>query len=169
MADNVRQHLQDTCIQAARRPPVPKANASTAQTKPAVAEVDDEDDCSGGVLLLSSKAYVPPSGSVKAAPQKAVSLIKYQAGPDRTPPKVVEPSLPTRTRAPFTPTYIIAKGKKVPQPGAAKLKANAGLDEWLEAAKKNKYLPERAIKQLCEMNKELLMEGELITRRFLST
>ncbi|MCJ1484363.1 hypothetical protein MMC06_004532 [Schaereria dolodes] len=47
---------------------------------------------------------------------------------------------------------------KVPQPGPARLGKNAGLDEWLEAAKKNKYLPEKVMKHLCEMNKELLME-----------
>ena len=48
---------------------------------------------------------------------------------------------------------------KVPQPGPAKLSKNAELDEWLEQAKKNKYLPEKVMKQLFEMCKELLMEG----------
>ena len=48
--------------------------------------------------------------------------------------------------------------EKVPQPGPAKLSRNAELDEWLEAAKQNKYLPERVMKQLFEMCKELLME-----------
>ena len=47
---------------------------------------------------------------------------------------------------------------KVPQPGPAKLSRNAELDEWLEAAKQNKYLPERVMKQLFEICKELLME-----------
>ena len=47
---------------------------------------------------------------------------------------------------------------KVPQPGPAKLGRRAGLDEWLEQAKKNKYLPEMVMKQLFEMCKELLME-----------
>ena len=47
---------------------------------------------------------------------------------------------------------------KVPQPGPAKLTANASLDEWLEQAKKNKYLPEKVMKQLFELCKELLME-----------
>ena len=48
--------------------------------------------------------------------------------------------------------------EKVPQPGPAKLSRNAELDEWLDAAKRNKYLPERVMKQLFEMCKELLME-----------
>lgn len=47
----------------------------------------------------------------------------------------------------------------IPRPGPAKLTANAGLDEWLEEAKQCHYLPERAMKELCEMVKEVLMEG----------
>lgn len=47
---------------------------------------------------------------------------------------------------------------KVPQPGPARLSNNADLDEWLDQAKKNKYLPERVMKQLFELCKELLME-----------
>lgn len=49
---------------------------------------------------------------------------------------------------------------KVPQPGPAKLKRNAGPDEWLEAAKDCKYLSEAHMKQLCEMVKEYMMEGK---------
>jgi len=52
----------------------------------------------------------------------------------------------------------MSSSPKVPQPGPARLSKNAGLDEWLEAAKRNKYLPERVMKQLFEMCKELLME-----------
>lgn len=50
---------------------------------------------------------------------------------------------------------------KVPQPGPAKLKRNAGPDEWLEAAKDCKYLSETHMKQLCEIVKEFMMEGGL--------
>ncbi|MCJ1286376.1 hypothetical protein MMC26_005721 [Xylographa opegraphella] len=46
----------------------------------------------------------------------------------------------------------------VPQPGPARLGKNSELDQWLAAAKKNKYLPERVMKQLFEICKELLME-----------
>ena len=53
----------------------------------------------------------------------------------------------------------MADSANVPQPGPAKLSRNAELDEWLEAAKRNKYLPEKIMKQLFEMCKELLMEG----------
>ena len=49
----------------------------------------------------------------------------------------------------------------VPQPGPAKLSPKAGLDEWLEQAKLCRYLPESVMKQLCEIVKECLMEGEI--------
>lgn len=49
----------------------------------------------------------------------------------------------------------------VPKPGPAKLTAGAGLDEWLEQAKQCRYLPEPVMKELCEMVKEVLMEGKL--------
>ena len=48
---------------------------------------------------------------------------------------------------------------KVPQPGPAKLTKNSGPDEWLKCALSNQYLPEAIMKKLCEMCKELLMEG----------
>ena len=47
----------------------------------------------------------------------------------------------------------------VPKPGPAKLRPGAGLDEWLEEAKQCHYLPEPVMKQLCEIVKEVLMEG----------
>ncbi|EFE41857.1 hypothetical protein TRV_03425 [Trichophyton verrucosum HKI 0517] len=47
----------------------------------------------------------------------------------------------------------------VPQPGPARLKPNAGPDEWLEAAKNCKYLSEHHMKQLCELVKEYMMEA----------
>ncbi|KAL9125589.1 MAG: hypothetical protein Q9217_005229 [Psora testacea] len=50
------------------------------------------------------------------------------------------------------------EGKKVPKPGPAKLSKNAGVDEWLEKAMQNKYLPEPVMKKLCEICKEYLME-----------
>lgn len=53
----------------------------------------------------------------------------------------------------------------VPRPGPANLGPNAGLDEWLEEAKQCHYLPERAMKELCEKVKEILMEGELLSLR----
>lgn len=46
----------------------------------------------------------------------------------------------------------------IPKPGPANLLPGAGLDEWLEEAKRCHYLPESVMKQLCEMVKEVLME-----------
>ena len=48
----------------------------------------------------------------------------------------------------------------VPQPGPATISPGGGPDEWLEAAKRCKYLPEADMKRLCEICKELLMEGQ---------
>jgi serine/threonine-protein phosphatase PP1-1 len=50
----------------------------------------------------------------------------------------------------------------VPKPGPAKLSSRSGLDEWLEEAKQCHYLPEPVMKELCEMVKEVLMEGTYI-------
>ncbi|KAL2880540.1 sporulation-induced protein [Colletotrichum sp. CLE4] len=56
-------------------------------------------------------------------------------------------------------TQILGKmASHIPRPGPAKLSPNAGLDEWLEEAKQCHYLPERAMKELCELVKEVLME-----------
>lgn len=53
----------------------------------------------------------------------------------------------------------MATDRKVPQPGPARIAKGGGPDEWLEAAKQCKYLPEAHMKQLCETVKEFLMEG----------
>lgn len=50
--------------------------------------------------------------------------------------------------------------KKIPQPGPAKLTVHSGPDEWLQCALRNQHLPEHVMKRLCEMCKELLMEGK---------
>ncbi|WPH04472.1 Hypothetical protein R9X50_00736300 [Acrodontium crateriforme] len=50
------------------------------------------------------------------------------------------------------------KDPDVPQPGPAQLSSHAGPDEWLEQAKRCRYLPESDMKRLCEIVKECLME-----------
>jgi hypothetical protein len=71
----------------------------------------------------------------------------------------LRPSFPSQTlRTPM------ASRSNVPKPGPAKLTTRSGLDEWLSEAKQCKYLPEWAMKQLCEMVKECLMEGEIFVR-----
>ena len=55
---------------------------------------------------------------------------------------------------------IMPEGKKPPRPGPARLTKNADVDEWLKCAFNNQYLPEATMKKLCEICKELLMEGK---------
>lgn len=56
---------------------------------------------------------------------------------------------------------------KIPMGGGeANVSKGGGVDEWLEMAKKCKYLPEADMKRLCELVKEYLMEGELDYTRF---
>ena len=52
----------------------------------------------------------------------------------------------------------MANNSSVPQPGPAQITKGGGPDEWLEAARTCKYLPEGDIKRLCEIVKEYLME-----------
>ena len=53
----------------------------------------------------------------------------------------------------------MAKEEGVPQPGPARISKRGGPDEWLDAARQCKYLPEPEMKRLCELVKECLMEG----------
>lgn len=53
----------------------------------------------------------------------------------------------------------MAVDESVPQPGPAQLPRGAGPDEWLDQARRCRYLPEADIKRLCEIVKEYLMEG----------
>ena len=85
----------------------------------------------------------------------------YTAQLLRSPEVVVLPANATATRVPPTPTDMSNK-LKVPQPGPARLKRNAGPDEWLAAAKECKYLSEPHMKQLCEIVKEYMMEGNFL-------
>lgn len=65
---------------------------------------------------------------------------------------------PQPLQSPIT-KHIAMTDKTIPAPGPAKLKRNAGPDEWLEAAKNCKYLSEHHMKQLCDIVKEFMMEG----------
>lgn len=58
------------------------------------------------------------------------------------------------------PLPVLTMPPSVPQPGPARLKRSAGPDEWLDAARNCKYLSEHHMKQLCEIVKEFMMEGQ---------
>ena len=60
---------------------------------------------------------------------------------------------------------MMPETRKIPKPGPAKLSPNAGVDEWLEKAMQNKYLPEAGMKKLCEICKEYLMEGMCLSNK----
>ena len=51
--------------------------------------------------------------------------------------------------------------QRVPKPGAAKIKPGASIAEMLAKALQNKWLPEWAMKFLCEECKKIMMEGEI--------
>jgi hypothetical protein len=74
--------------------------------------------------------------------------------------KQLEPFLPATSRHSMSTVRPTTTNRTVPQPGPARLKRNAGPDEWLEAAKDCKYLSEHHMKQLCEIVKEYMMEGK---------
>jgi hypothetical protein len=79
--------------------------------------------------------------------RRSVSVHKFTSGP--SPFSTITTAITT-----------MAPKAGVPKPGPAKLSPKAGLDEWLEQAKLCRYLPESAMKQLCEIVKECLMEGK---------
>jgi len=94
---------------------------------------------------------------------------KVRTKPLKLPRQLDNPQQTIRSaRSPRRTRRTMSSQAKVPKPGPAKLTARAGLDEWLEQAKQCKYLPESAMKQLCEMVKECLMEGKSSPRNFTS-
>ena len=83
-------------------------------------------------------------------------------GSPKPPPPRSAPSPTTQTLyRTFPPIPCKMPNESVPRPGPARLGPRASLPEWLEEAKQCHYLPEAAMKQLCEMVKECLMEGRL--------
>jgi hypothetical protein len=92
-----------------------------------------------------------PAGRI----EKQTEFINLCVWPNRSLPEEGA-SLPQPSSNPLPK---MTSKSKVPKPGPAKLTPRAGLDEWLEQAKLCRYLPESAMKQLCEMVKECLMEG----------
>ncbi len=93
--------------------------------------------------------YNSPIGSLRACLAAMASRHRRSAAISN-PSDFYQPKPSTQSMAPAT----------VPKPGPAKLSPKASLPEWLAEAKQCHYLPEAVMKQLCEMVKECLMEGE---------
>jgi hypothetical protein len=99
--------------------------------------------------------------------QKAVHYNEFELSLVKAPKLLLDPAqVPPRPLPPLPVKKM--PGPSVPKPGPAKLSSHAGLEEWLEEAKLCHYLPEQAMKQLCEMVKECLMEGRFLRRIFVS-
>lgn len=120
----------------------------------------------------AGRSHPRPHGSHAPSPRYPCSsssqqrrhfIICCSAGPTTYPPPTARP------RPPRLPTdgACLSMAANIPRPGPANLSTNAGLDEWLDEAKQCHYLPERAMKELCEKVKEILMEGELRCARSL--
>jgi hypothetical protein len=133
-------------------------------------EVEDEAFSNDRVSPASSSgSSSPPSTEhLEFADKEAEELRSLFRRP--LPPVPVTDSLATTRRPPSalpafyfptrTPPPRKMPSSNVPKPGPAKLSPKAGLEEWLAEAKQCHYLPEAVMKQLCEMVKECLMEGE---------
>ena len=80
----------------------------------------------------------------KAKHRRSESITKFPFLPGPSPLSTVTTAIPK-----------MAPKAGVPKPGPAKLSPKAGLDEWLEQAKLCRYLPESAMKQLCEIVKSV--------------
>lgn len=143
-------------------------------------------------FTLTASVYQPPVSAQpnKSLPQQTFTLRSTNADPficsntqaslARRPSQqrsdiksLVESRIPSRPRPLVHPETLIANqvwtmpdGSNVPQPGPARISKGGGPDEWLEAAKQCKYLPEAIMKQLCEIVKENLMEGKLSSGLF---
>lgn len=111
--------------------------------------IDEVDENPFASQLISTRLHLPrisPSGIKAPLPRDSQSPNWFRA------------SHKNRTAHP-------KMASTVPRPGPARLTPGAGLDEWLEEAKQCHYLPEYAMKQLCEYVKECLMEGQFHVHR----
>ncbi|CZS96311.1 hypothetical protein WAI453_009874 [Rhynchosporium graminicola] len=143
-------HLQDIIDYEYESPDDPLADINDDN------DDDDEDEDEDGdqaeyVSIIHASRQLPEIPQTLSRPLPALPKLPYRGRPQG------ESLLPER-RALVPPRVFIMPGPKVPQPGAAKLKPNSQLPEWLEEAKLCHHLPESIMKQLCEKVKECLME-----------
>ncbi|PUU79157.1 Metallo-dependent phosphatase-like protein [Tuber borchii] len=98
--------------------------------------------------LLPHRRQVPPSPTKGSSPSSS-----YSASASN---KLSSPNSPTPSKTTPSPsTTDMSVGEKG---GGPAMSTGGGPDEWLEMAKKCKYLSEGDMKRLCELVKECLME-----------
>jgi hypothetical protein len=131
-------------------------------------ELDDEeygdvDQCSTSSSSGSSSGSDSPTAKVVEYADDEPEEFPFRPGRSVSGIQVTNTYSVERSPLPFfqfPPPPPKMPNPKVPKPGPAKLSPRAGLEEWLAEAKQCHYLPEAVMKQLCEMVKECLMEGE---------
>ena len=121
----------------------PASSSGSDSPTPTAEHIEDLDEEPEELPFLFGRPLPPiPVTSAVETPRRQPPPLPPFHFPARTPPP---PKMPNSS---------------VPKPGPAKLSPKAGLEEWLAEAKQCHYLPEAVMKQLCEMVKECLMEGE---------
>lgn len=165
---------------------------SSDQTPPVAPEPTPEDTSLGDLLRRVDSVrenLLTPTPSRPASPQLTPSVEPpWSSFPQPIAPPA--PPAPEVTKVPGTnpkspqpigsrpplprsrpPTIFLPESskmpetkKRLPKPGPAKLSKTGKNDrhEWLKCAFNNQYLPEATMKELCEICKVLLMEGQCL-------
>jgi hypothetical protein len=157
MTPEERKVLLDLAkTQASRRPgglaPTPLATASTTKTR----ILDIEAFPYRGRPLPEPPVSTPKATKAAKAARATKAAKKAKKHHHRRSAHALVTSIQSLVSFP-SPKMT---NSTVPKPGPAKLPPKAGLEDWLAEAKQCHYLPEAVMKQLCEMVKECLMEGE---------
>lgn len=111
-----------------------------------------------GTARAVTITHITPRPLPELPPFSSRSLLALPQLPDRRRPRGQSVRRERPSLAP--PPSFKMPASNVPKPGPANLTKGSELPEWLEQAKRCRYLPEPVMKQLCEKVKECLMEGE---------
>ena len=150
-AENPGDNHQDSCKPPRRPLPPPRLVALVREQS--IRETSFwRSSCAALVLFLQLGRYTVAHKHTSISSDLGVHLPSWR--PARS------WGLITKNFHSLSPLLILDMPPSVPQPGPARLKRSAGPDEWLDAAKNCKYLSEHHMKQLCEIVKEFMMEGQ---------
>ena len=120
-------------------------------------ESSGSDEEAGGVSICRASPSITARDDALSTSSATAAWVANTA-------EVTAKYIPKVTLPPFTFPFTSVPPKMpnsgVPKPGPAKLSKKSQLPEWLSEAKLCHFLPEAIMKQLCEMVKECLMEGE---------